>query len=249
MQVDAGIALAFLLVLARTSAWVMTIPLLAGVPGMARLTVALSLAVFVAPMVHPTVPADALSLLAALLGQVVIGLAMGWLTGLLFHAFQVAGSLVDASSGFAIGAMLDPVSGVQSSVYGRLTNLVVVTILVVTNAHVTLFAGFVRTFSALPPDHFPVLDGGGAVVLGQAAAGLMVAAVEIAAPVLGALFLTEVALAVAARFAPQANVFAIGLPVKMMVSLLAMGTTLVLLPAHLPGILDGGLRVAGRVLR
>lgn len=249
MTVDAGVALAFLLVLARTSAWVMAIPLLAGVPGTARLAVALSLAVFVAPTVHPAVPGDPLTLLALVGGQVVLGLAMGWLTGLLFHAFSMAGSMIDASSGFAIGAMLDPVSGAQASVYGRLTNLVLVTIMVVTNAHLTLFAGFTRTFAALPPDHFPLLGGAGAQVLGRAAGGLMVAAVEIAAPVLGALFLTEVALAVAARFAPQANVFAIGLPVKVMVSLLAMGTTLVLLPPHLPGLLDGGLRLAGRVLR
>ena len=248
MTLDTAVVLSFLLVLARTTAWVMTIPLLTGVPGMARLTVALSLSLFVTPLVRPSVPGDPLALAAVVLGQVLLGLAMGWLTGLLFHAFQMAGSLIDASSGFSLGAMFDPVSGVQASVYGRLTHMLLLVVLVVSNGHLTLFAGFVRTFSAVPPDHFPLLTGSGPT-LAHAVGGLMVAALEIAAPVLGALFLTEVALALAARFAPQANVFAIGLPLKVLVSLLAMGITLILLPAHVPGILDGGFRLAGQVIR
>ena len=248
MTIDAAVAVAFVLVLARTSAWVLTIPLLTGVPGVGRLSVALGLSVFVTPLVHPQVPGDPLGFGVTVLGQVVMGLAMGWLTGLLFHAFQMAGSLVDASSGLSLGAMLDPVSGVQTSVYGRLTHLLFVTVLVVTDAHVALFGGFVRTFAAVPPDHFPLL-GGGPGSLGSAVGGLMVAAMEIAAPVLGARFLTEVALALAGRFAPQANVFAVGLPAKVLVSLLAVGTTLVLLPPRVPGLVEAGMRVAGSVLR
>jgi flagellar biosynthetic protein FliR len=190
VTIDAAVAVAFVLVLARTSAWVMSIPLLTGVPGIARLAVALALSVFVTPMVHPDPPGDPLGFAVVVLGQVLMGLAMGWLTGLLFHAFHMAGSLIDAASGLSLGAMFDPVSGVQVSVYGRLTHLLFVTVLVVTDAHIALFGGFVRTFSAIPPDHFPILGGSGPLSLGAAVGGLMVAALEIAAPVLGALFLT-----------------------------------------------------------
>src|SRR5581483_7793849 len=157
--------------------------------------------------------------------------------------FEMAGSMIDASSGMAIASQLDPVSGNQNAVYARFTNVLFMTLLVVTNAHLTLVAGFVRSFSAVPADQFPVLSAGSAGMAGRAVAELMVAALEIAAPVLGALFLTEVALALAARFAPQANVFAVGLPLKMLVSLLAMGTALVLLPSRVPGLVANGVQL------
>jgi flagellar biosynthetic protein FliR len=77
----------------------------------------------------------------------------------------------------------------------------------------------------------------------------MLAALEIGAPILGALFLTEVALAMAARMAPQANIFAVGLPLKVVVSILAMGTGLVLLPSHLPGLLENGMSLANDLFK
>ena len=78
--------------------------------------------------------------------------------------------------------------------------------------------------------------------------GILLAALEIGAPVLGALFLTEVALALTSRFVPQANVFAVGLPVKVLVALLAVGSALVFFPARLTGLLDHSLRTGAGLL-
>lgn len=246
MTIDLSVVAVFLLVLARTSAWVMTAPLFSskGIAGTARLAMAIGLSLFLAPLATKVAPpTDPIAFAGVALGQVLIGLGLGWITGLFFSVFEMAGSMIDASSGMAIASQLDPVSGNQNAVYARFTNVLFMTLLVVTNAHLTLVAGFVRSFSAVPADQFPVLSAGSAGMAGRAVAGLMVAALEIAAPVLGALFLTEVALALAARFAPQANVFAVGLPLKMLVSLLAMGTALVLLPSRVPGLVDNGVQL------
>ena len=86
-------------------------------------------------------------------------------------------------------------------------------------------------------------------MLGAAVSGVFVAALQIGAPMLGVLFLTEVALALAARFVPQANAMTVGLPVKALVAMSAAGGMLAVLPAHVPGLVDGASQIGGSVLR
>ena len=250
MTLDAALVTAFLLCLARTSAWVITAPFMTGraFPQLAKLSMAISISLFMAPMVDTkNVPSDVLPFAAIALGQVLVGLGIGWVSGLFLNAFEMAGTMVDAASGFSIASMLDPVRGTQTSIYGRFYNMLFMVLLFVTNAHLTLIGGFVRSFGAIPADKFPMFGIGGPVAIGAAVSQLMVASLLIAAPVLGALFLTEVALAMAARFAPQANIFSVGLPLKVLVSILAVGTALILLPQHLPGLVDQGMRLAERM--
>lgn len=254
MAVDITLLGTFLMVLARTSAWVMAAPVFgirgAGAPG--RLGLSLALSVFLTPLVapHASVPADTVPFVAVAAGQIVVGLALGWVTGLLLHAFEVAGHLIDLSSGFSVGTILDPVSGVQAAVFSRFTNLLFVVLFFATGSHETVLEGFVRSFQAVPAGHL-VLFGGGTDVpggVGGAVAVLMVAALEVGAPVLGALFLTEVVLAVAARFAPHANVFLVGLPAKVLVTLLAMGSALVFLPGRVTSLVEASVRLGQRLV-
>jgi flagellar biosynthetic protein FliR len=143
---------------------------------------------------------------------------------------------------------MDPVTGTPAAVFARLTNMVFLALLFATNAHHALIEGFVRSFGAVPIDRFPVLGENGALAAGHAVTGILLAALEIGAPVLGALFLTEVALALTSRFVPQANVFAVGLPVKVLVALLAVGSALVFFPARLTGLLDHSLQTGAGLL-
>lgn len=252
MTVDGAVLAAFVLVLARTSAWVLTTPFMAGkaIPGIAKLAVAIALSVFVVPTVKPAdVPTDLVNFSGILVGQVIVGLVLGWATGLFFHAFEIAGTVIDTMSGFSIGMVFDPISGTQTSIYARFNNMLFLALLFVTNAHLTLIAGFIRSFGAIPPNQFPMFGMNGPAVLGRAVSQLMVAALQIGAPILGALFLTEVALALAARFAPQANIFAVGMPLKVLVSILAMGAALILLPRHLPGLLDAGFNLTNDLFK
>jgi flagellar biosynthetic protein FliR len=78
---------------------------------------------------------------------------------------------------------------------------------------------------------------------------VLVAALEVAAPLLGVLFLTDVALGFAARFVPQANALSLAMPLKTLVALTAAGATLALFPAHAASLLDPAIRLPGEVLR
>jgi len=242
----------FLLVLARTGAWVVAAPVVSakGVSPIGRLSLAVALAMFVTPMIGtPKVPEGLAGYATAVAAQVAIGLALGWLTALLFAAFEVAGTLADLSGGFSFASILDPLTGQPAAGFSRLFTICFTALFFVTDAYQVVLGGFVRSFAGLPLDHLPSLSEGTAGALGHAVTHVVLAAFEVAAPLLGVLFLTDVALGFAARFVPQANAMSIALPIKTLVALTTAGATLALLPGHLDRLLDPAVRLPFEVLR
>lgn len=243
---------AFLLVLARTSAWVVAAPVLSakGVSRIGRLSVAFSLALFVAPSLPlDQVPAGLPAYCAAALAQVGVGLALGLLTQLLFTAFEVAGTLLDVSGGFSAASIIDPLSGQPAAAFSRLFSLIFGALFFVTEGYATVIGGFVRSFRLIPVDAVPSLSADAAGVLGSAATQIFMSALQIGAPLLGVLFLTDVALGVAGRLVPQAGTLALALPVKGLVALGMAGATLALLPDQLALLLEPAVRLPYEVLQ
>jgi flagellar biosynthetic protein FliR len=229
LALDAPWITGLLLALTRMGAFVAASPLLArtvALPG--RLAVTVALALF---FVEPTSGVLGISgLLAAALVNAVVGVALGYLTGVVFHAFAAAGSLIDLSSGLSVATLIDPNMGENAAVFGRLFNLVALTLFAALGGLHVVIRGMALSLAAVPldgvlapdPDLIPFTLG----LVGQ----LVVAAAELALPVLAALFLAEVVLGLAARLAPQANVFILGLPAKLLITMTIVGATLLFFP-------------------
>lgn len=236
MEFDVTAVTVFVLALARTSAWVAATPLFStnGIAGVGRIAFAVALALAATPMglAGPPPPESLPVFLGILVGQVALGLALGWITGLALAIFQSAGSIIDLTSGFSISALLDPITGAQTAVMARVFGVAFVALFFATNAHLVVAGGFLRTFRAAPATEMPLLGSDTVAMAAGSLSDLMLAALEISAPMLGALLLAEVALALAARFVPQANIFLIGLPLKMGMALGLIGTTLIFMPAY-----------------
>lgn len=232
----------FVLSLARTSAWVASSPLFSanGIAGVGRLALAIGLAMASIPigLAGPPPPTGLYLFVAVALGQVALGLMLGWITGLALAIFQSAGAIVDLTSGLSVSSLLDPSTGAQTAVVGRIFGLAFVALFFATNAHLAVVSGFIGTFEASPATTVPFFDSDSVVMAAVSLSDLMLAALEIAAPLLGALLLAEVALALTARFVPQANVFMIGLPLKMGIAMGLMGTTLVSFPVYAERVVD-----------
>lgn len=231
----------FLLVLARTGSWVVTSPLFGGkgVAGVSRLAVMAGLSLFLTPLVQtPDVPTSLAGFAASAVAQAAVGLALGFLTGLLFSAFEVAGTLADLSSGFSYAMIVDPLSGQPAAALSRLFSMAFLALLFVTDAYQTVLAGFVTSFRALPIDTLPHLSSDAAATLAHASTQVLASAIEVAAPLLGVLFLTDVALSVASRFVPSSNALATALPVKTLVALGVAGAVLTLMPAEIGTLLE-----------
>lgn len=242
----------FLLVLTRTSAWVLTVPVISakGVSGVGRLALATALSLFLTPVVQADrVPTDVPGFALAALGQVAVGLALGFLTGLLFAAFEVAGTLADLSSGFSYASIVDPLSGQPAAAFSRLFAFTFSAVLFSTDAYQTILAGFVSSFRVMPLGDPPSLSEGAAATLGHATTQILSSAIQVGAPMLGVLFLTDVALSLASRFVPSVNALATALPVKTLVALTVAGATFALLPGHAANLLEPATRLPFEVLR
>jgi flagellar biosynthetic protein FliR len=250
MTISEEAVLLFLLALARTAAWVVTLPIIGGrsTAGSARTAMALGLALFVSTQPGLTgqdLPTTVPGLVVAVLAQVLIGLALGWITSVLMAAFETAGMLIDFTAGFTAGSVYDPMTGNMGATFSRFFQVAFALLLFVTPAHEVLVRGFVGSFEILPLSGSVSLRDTLPSTLASGVAALFLIAIQLAAPVLGALFLTEVALGLMARFVPAANVFIISLNVKALVSLTAVGLVLTFLPGYLQRLASSSVEMGG----
>lgn len=239
LQVPVEDVIAILLVTVRVSAWLAVAPPFntRSIPGMVKVAIALALSMVIGPgLASQAPPPELFPVLTSVLFQVVVGLSLGFLTQLLFSAIQSAGELIDLSSGFTLASLYDPVSNVSVSMFGRVNQLVAVTLLFATNGHLILLRGFMKSYDALPmrPISISVLTRTVTANVGT----FFVSALEIAAPVLVVLFLSDIALGLISRAVPSLNIFAISFPFKILLTLSLASVAMAMLPGALSTILD-----------
>ncbi|MEW6581949.1 MAG: flagellar biosynthetic protein FliR [Actinomycetota bacterium] len=239
-------ALVFLLIAARLSAMMAVAPFFSArsLPMRAKAGLVVLASYVLLPVVggQAALAADVGAVEFGLLvgKEVLIGLAFGLVAQMLFAAVQVAGGLIDISAGFAIASVIDPTSNLNITVLGRYYNLVATASFLAIGGHQWLVAGIADSFRLAPPTDLPDLDAIVSGVIGQADDILLVA-LMIGAPILVALFVSDIALGILARAVPQMNVFIVGLPLKVV---LALAGIAILLPTTMGFVGD----LTGRML-
>jgi flagellar biosynthesis protein FliR len=219
----------FVLVLARVSPLFVLAPLFSSrqVPPRVRTIVACALAVGLTPiaMHGQHVPNDVLVLFGLVLKELLVGLGFALSLSLLFAAVSSAGAILDMLVGFSFGAIVDPLSGNQSAVLTQLYGLVALAVFVAIDGDGWVLGGLARTFELVPLTAAPDVKSLAVGVLATFTT-IFAAALEVAAPVLLAVVITDVAFGVVTRVVPQLNVFAVGFPVKVVVGLLVVAASL-----------------------
>jgi flagellar biosynthetic protein FliR len=219
----------FMLVIARIAPLFLVAPLFSSkmVPARVRGVAAVALAVGLAPLATKGrhVPLDVMTLSALAVKELLVGLAFALAISVLFGAVTAAGSLADTLIGFSFGALVDPVTGSNATVLSQAYSLVGVAVFIAINGDAWVIQGLHRTYDLVPLVGYPAL---GPMVAGvqHAFTGIFAAALELAAPVVLAVVITDAAFGVVARVVPQLNVFAVGFPAKVMVGLLVIGVSL-----------------------
>ncbi len=249
VAVPAELLVAFLLTVVRISAWIAVAPPFnsRAVPPMVKVALAVALALPVAPrMVDRAPEAEIGPLVAAILLQVLTGLVLGFIAMILFSAVQAAGELIDLFSGFTVASLYDPLSNSTSSMFGRLHQLIAVTLLFATGAHLLLVRGLVASFDVVPLK----ADAGALPKLMVSQVGrFFISALEIAAPLVLVLFLAELAIGLVGRAAPSLNVLSTSFPLKILLSLSLAGLTLTVLPGALERLVQNILRASATASR
>jgi flagellar biosynthesis protein FliR len=233
----------YLLALARSAAWVFVVPPFGTrqLPMVVKVGFSAALALAAGPrLADLAVPLEVWPLISATFLQVVAGLALGFLGVILFSAVSMAGGLIDLFSGFSVAQLFDPATSSTNSLFGTFYSVLATTLLFAIDGHLLLVRGFLTSFDAAPLTSFSA--GALAKILTQDAGLFFLGAVEIAAPLLAALFLTEAALGLLSRAAPQMNVFLLGLPVKILLTLALAGLAIPLLPDAVSSIVSSTVR-------
>ena len=196
-------------------------------PGRARGIAAVALAFGLGPVIGSgqEIPLDVTLLAGLILKEILVGLAYAFILSALFAAVATAGSLLDSLIGFSFGALVDPVTGNQSSVIERLYTMIGVLVFIAIGGDGWVIQGLGKTYDLVPLLSAPEIGSlvGGAQV---AFAGIFTSALMICAPILLALVVTDAAFGVVSRVVPQLNVFAVGFPAKVAVGLLLIGVSL-----------------------
>lgn len=244
LEASTSLITGFVLVVVRASAWLVVAPPFNTrmIPAPAKIGLAVALALPVAPRIAANAPApETAPLVTAAALQVAIGLTLGFVALLLFSAVQAAGSLIDLFGGFTLATAYDPLSNAQTSMFGRIYSLLAVTLLFATNGHLLLFRAFLSSFDAVPLGTMPALHELSRLLTTDLTL-FFLSALQIAAPLLAALFLAEVALGLLTRAAPMMNVFALGFSLKILLTLLLAGMTFSLLPGTVHSLVEHILR-------
>ncbi len=169
--------------------------------------------------------------------QVLVGLALGFLVSLVFAAVQSAGNLIDLFGGFQLAQAFDPMSMTNGAQFARLYQMTALVLLFASDAYQVLITGLVHSFDALPLG--AAMDLGTlAQTLTTGVSGMVVAALQIAGPLVAVLFLADVGLGLLTRVAPALNAFALGFPLKILLTLLLGASAFLALP-HVVASLTG----------
>lgn len=219
----------FVLVLARVTPLFVLAPLFSSrqVPARVKTVVAVALAIGLTPLaLHGQhVPTDVLPLAGLVVKELLVGLGFALSIAILFAAIESAGALLDVSIGFSFGAVVDPLTGNQNAVLAQLYSFVALAIFLVIGGDAWLIRGLARTYDLVPLAKGPQLASlvGGVT---QVFSTIFTSALEVAAPVLLAAVITDVAFGVVSRVVPQLNVFGVGFPVKVVAGLLVVAASL-----------------------
>lgn len=211
----------FILILTRIASFMWISPgfSMQGVPNLAKLAIAAGLTLTVFSVNPPlTTMLTTGWFIVTLVKEMLIGIAIGFITQLFFTGVEMAGSFVDFQVGFSMGSVYDPMMGVQSSYYGRIYYWVSMCVFFFTNIYQLVLRTVVRSFEAIPLlqlefTHFGV----------EGMVKLFVYVFEIslnlAFPLILVALLSEIILALLSRTVPQINVLILGMPLKIFVSL------------------------------
>ena len=143
--------------------------------------------------------------------------------------------------------LLDPTSQIQTPLMGDLFQLMGTLVIIGAGLDRILIASMVRSFRAAPLGCY-ALAPASALAIARTAGGIFLAAVELAAPVLAATLLVEVAVALLGKLSPQLPVMNLTVPLKTLTGFALLIGSLALWPRFIEARFGGLLDMAERLI-
>jgi flagellar biosynthesis protein FliR len=155
--------------------------------------------------------------------EILIGTLVGFAADLAFGAIQMAGSAMGMGSGFESSRIFNPALGEAGSAFDQIFVMTATMIFLLIDGHHLVLIAIQKTFTVLPLTGGLPFNGMETVI--NTTSMFIATGIHMALPVMAALVLTDLTLGLLARVAPQVQVYFLGLPVKVVVAMVALGMT------------------------
>ncbi len=196
------------------------------IPNRVKLGLGIMLTLIIVPTLPPLPQFEIFSFkgLLILLQQIVIGLAIGFSMRMVFAAVDVAGQVIGMTMGLGFASFFDPQSEGQTIVLNQFLMLLAMLIFLSLDGHLMVVTAIAESFITMPVS----IDGGSIDPMKIVLWGEMIFSVGLllALPAVAALLITNMALGILTRTAPQLNLFGIGFPITLSIGFVALALSL-----------------------
>lgn len=236
----------------RISAMFVSVPLFSirAVPARVRLILSVAITIVVMPLLPPLPPVEMFSYSGFMMAiaQVMIGLTSGFILQLVFSAVVFAGQGIALSMGLGFSMMVDPQNGQQVPVIAQFYTVTTTLIFITLDGHLLLIQMLLDSFKTLPIG-IESIDKAGIWSILAWSSRMFAGGLLLAMPVIASLLLVNIIFGVAARAAPQLQIFSVGFPVTLMLGLLLVWKSIPDVLDQFSGMLTDAYDFIGQLLR
>jgi len=243
---------AYFWTLTRVAALIGSAPVISSrsVPVMAKLGLAISISLLIAPFNYdaPNLQPLSLDMLVITFNQVLIGIAMGLCLQIVFTMFVVGGQVVAYQMGLGFSQMVDPQSGTQVPVISQFYIIFITLLFFTFNGHLAVFHTLIDSFKLLPISPEGLQRAGFWEII-EWSKHMFLGGVSIALPAIASIFMVNFTFGLVTRSAPQFNIFSIGFPITIVTGFLIIYITATTVYPHFSEQLQQALIVTNSMLQ
>lgn len=156
--------------------------------------------------------------------EFLIGLIIGYVSVLITHILQMAGSIIDTQGGFGMAQVFDPTTQSQTSLVAQFLSMFGMLFFLANNFHMTFLEIIIRSFNTIPIGSITTVEGFSPMIM--EVIKIIISSISIATcvalPIIGIIFMVDVILGVCTRTMPQLNIYSVGYIVKILVTMILM---------------------------
>ncbi len=176
--------------------------------------------ILLAPKIPP-LPTEPVYLFMVVLGELVFGICLSLALILILGAIETAGEIISFQMGFGFVQVADPITGVQITIISRFFQLLATLIFFAINGHHYLILAIYKSFEVFPVGALTLrLSEDISLTIIKFSTVIFTLAFKMAAPIIIALFLTEVGMGFIVKFAPQINILIVGFALTIIIGIL-----------------------------
>lgn len=225
----------YLLILCRVSCLIFIAPFYGtrGIP--ARIKVGLS--IFVALLIYQIIPEKPVLEYETVYGYAVLvlkealaGLLMGYGCNICTTIISFSGRIMDMETGLSMASLMDPATMQDMSISGMLYQYAILLLLMVTGMYQYIIKALVESYSLIQLGQPLIIPERLFSVMMKFLSDYILIGFRICLPLFAVMIILNAVLGILAKVAPQMNMFAVGIQLKVFVGLSVLLLTTILLP-------------------